>query len=186
MKIISALKLFSVLSVITGVIYPLSVTVLANVIFPFQAGGSLIKNDKVIIGSELIAQNFTKGKYFHPRPSAAGTSYDASNSGASNLSYSNESLRKSLIAQYEHVKSENINKIPITTDMLTASGSGLDPHISVESANLQAARVARSRNISHEHLDEIILQYTESKLLGIFGRPRINVLKINLALDKYK
>lgn len=175
--------------VATGLIYPLVVTGLAQTIFPARANGSIIKNQNgVAIGSELIGQQFSKPGYFQPRPSTAGENgYDATASGGSNLGPTSSKLRNRIGADVTRLQKENPNAAgPIPVELVTASGSGLDPHISPESALWQIPRIARERNMSAEQLRELVASCIESRDLGFIGEPRVNVLKLNLALDKLK
>lgn len=182
--------------ILCGLIYPLLTTVVANVIFPHQAQGSLITVNGKVIGSELIGQNFTSPKYFHPRPSATtktGTTdksdpYNAAQSGASNYGPTNKKLIDGVKDAATAYRKENglsaDSLVPI--DALTASASGLDPDISIANANLQASRVAKARNIPLTDIKKLITSNTIKRQLGILGEPRVNVLKINLALDHLK
>ena len=167
-----------------GVIYPLAVWGVSQVVFPYQANGSLIKNAKgEIIGSELIGQNFTDEKYFHSRPSAAGNGYDAGASGGSNLGPTSQKLIDRVKTNAENLQKENpIQQIP--ADLVTTSASGLDPHISPAGAEFQIPRIAKARNISEADLQKLVAKFTEGRDLGILGEPRVNVLKLNLELDK--
>jgi K+-transporting ATPase ATPase C chain len=167
--------------------YPLVVWAVAQGLFPYEAGGSLIQRGGTMVGSELIAQNFSSPKYFHPRPSAAGEAgYDAASSSGSNLGPLSKKLVDAVKERVEAYRAEN--GLPadarVPADAVTASGSGLDPHISVRNARLQAPRVAQARGISKEQVNKILREHTEGRDLGVFGEPRINVLKLNLALDK--
>ena len=180
-----AITLLALLTIITGVIYPLTVTGLAQVIFPHQADGSLIVIDGKTYGSELIGQQFDDPKYFWGRPSAAG--YNAAASSGSNLGPMNPSLEEAVQARIDalHAADPN-NPLPIPVDLVTASASGLDPHISVAAALYQVSRVATARGLSEAQVTSLVEEYTEGRQFGIFGEPRVNVLMLNLALDGIK
>jgi potassium-transporting ATPase KdpC subunit len=174
------------LAIIVCGIYPALVWGISQILFPHQANGSLILRDGKIIGSELLAQNFTDPKYFHPRPSAAGeTGYDGGSSGGSNLGPISKKLIDSVKERVEAYRSENglPPTIAVPADAVTASASGLDPHISIKNAVMQAPRVARTRGISEETVKQKIGSFTEGRWLGILGEDRVNVLKLNLSLD---
>ena len=177
-----AITLLALLTVITGVIYPLTVTGLAQALFLHQANGSLIVVDGKVYGSELIGQQFDDPKYFWGRPSAAG--YNAAASSGSNLGPMNPSLEEVVQARIAslHAVDPN-NPLPIPVDLVTASASGLDPHISVAAALYQVNRVASARGLSEAEVTALIEKYTEGRQFGIFGEPRVNVLLLNLALD---
>jgi len=168
------------------VIYPLAITGLCQVFFPHQANGSLVVVDGKVIGSELIAQNFTRPEYFQPRPSAAGDNgYDPLNTNGSQYGPTNKKLIDRVSAAVEKFRKENPDfHGPIPADLLTASASGLDPHISPDSALAQAPRVAKARGITEEQLGRVIADFTDHPDLGLIGEPRVNVLKLNLALDR--
>jgi len=230
------IKLF--MTVVLGVVYPLAMTGISQLIFPKQANGSLITVDGKVIGSEIIGQNFTKPEYFHPRPSAAGGGYDASASGGSNLGPTSAKLirgttkmddKKNGIVDYDGISLRIVHycvdndipyesstplerfngadgnlddvklikafnddkapliftpKTPIPADAVTASSSGLDPHISPANAQAQAARVAKARGIAVDQANQIVARFTEGADLGLLGEPRVNVLKLNLAMDQ--
>ena len=174
-----------VLTILLGFIYPIGMVVVGHVLFAHEANGSLVQRDGKIVGSALIGQNFSSDKYFHPRPSAAGDKgYDASNSSGSNLGPTNKSLidtvRKRL-KDTEETEGVPASRVPI--DMVTASGSGLDPDISPADALLQVDRIARTRGISADSVRLLIEQNTDRRWAGIFGEPAVNVLTLNLALD---
>ena len=183
---VAAVATFSLAVVLCGV-YPLVVWALSQGLFPNEAGGSMIQRGGDIVGSELIAQNFSSPKYFHPRPSAAGKAgYDAGNSSGSNLGPLSKKLIDAVKERVETFRTENglPPDAPVPADAVTASGSGLDPHISLQNALLQASRVANARGIRREALEKMVHANTEGRDFGIFGERRVNVLKLNLALDK--
>jgi K+-transporting ATPase ATPase C chain len=182
-----AIALTLLLCVITGLVYPGIVTGLARVLFPHQAGGSLITSAKgEAIGSELIGQPFSKPEYFHPRPSAAGNGYDDTLSGGTNLGPTSAKLADTLVAQAvdSAVRSEGATKGKIPSDMVTSSASGLDPHISPATAFLQVARVARARHADSSAVRALLDKHVEGRQFGFFGEPRVNVLLLNLDLDR--
>ena len=173
-----------VLTVLTGLIYPGIVTGLCQWLFPRQANGSLEFKDGRVIGSTLIGQNFTKPEYFQPRPSAAGNGYDATASTGSNLGPTNQKLIDRVKVSVDKFRKENPSFTgTIPADLLTASGSGLDPHLSPESADAQVERVAKARGTSAQDLRTLVAQFTEGRDLGFLGEPRVNVLRLNEALD---
>jgi K+-transporting ATPase ATPase C chain len=175
-----------ILTVLTGVIYPGVVTGLCQVLFPAKANGSLVIQNGQAIGSQLIGQNFAKPEYFQPRPSAAGNDgYDGSASGGSNLGPTNQKLIDRVKASIEKFHKENPDYSgPIPADLLTASASGLDPHISPASALAQAPRVAKARGVSLEQIRQLVSRSTEGPELGFLGEPRVNVLALNLELNR--
>jgi K+-transporting ATPase ATPase C chain len=180
----TSIRFTLVTAILLGLGYPLFVTGLAALIFPHQAAGSLIKlNDGTVIGSELLAQSFTADKYFHPRPSAAGNGYDATASGGSNLAQSSKTLIDRIQGSIDKLSAENPGK-PVPIDLVTMSGSGLDPDITPDAADFQAPRVAKARNIPEDRVRQLIAQNTTSRQFGLLGEPRVNVLDLNLALDK--
>jgi K+-transporting ATPase ATPase C chain len=188
-----AIVLIVLMTVLTGLAYPLAITGLAQVLFPHQAAGSLIKKGDTVIGSELIGQNFADEKYFHGRPSATTDTdpndatktvpapYNAGNSGGSNAGPTSKALIERVQGDVETLKKENSASIPV--DLVTTSASGLDPHITPAAAEFQVPRVAKARNIPAEQLRTLVAQNTEGRFLGIIGEPRVNVLQLNLALD---
>jgi potassium-transporting ATPase KdpC subunit len=183
-----------VLTILTGGVFPLLLFAIARPLFPHQAGGSLLTVRGVVIGSELIGQEFTRPEYFHPRPSAAGSGYDGTSSGGTNLALDNPRLKdgaagfagiRQLAEEYR--KSNGLTRdafIPI--DALTRSGSGLDPHISPANAALQVPRVARARGLSEETVRRLVTEYTQERQFGFLGSPRVHVLELNLALDQMR
>jgi K+-transporting ATPase ATPase C chain len=170
-----------VLTISLGVIYPLAVWGVAQIIFPYQANGSLIEKDGEIIGSELIGQQFASVKYFHSRPSA--NNYDAANSGGTNLGPTSQKLITRVKTDALNLQTENA-EMKIPADLVTTSASGLDPHISPEGAEFQIPRIAKARNMREADLRKLVAQFTEARQFGIFGEPRVNVLKLNLELDR--
>lgn len=169
-------------TVLLGLIYPLVVTGLAQVIFPDKANGQLIQRNGQAVGSRLIGQPFGGPGYFHSRPSAAGNGYDAANSGGSNLGPTNQKLVDRFKQDFPKLQAENPGK-PVPIDLLTTSASGLDPDISPAGAEFQVPRVARERGMSEEAVRQLIARHTQGRQLGFLGEPRVNVLELNLALD---
>ena len=180
-----ALTLFAALSLVTGLLYPLAVTGLAQVIFPHQANGSLVENTGQIVGSALIGQQFSAPGHFWGRPSAtAPMAYNASGSGGSNLGPSNPALHQAVQERIAALRAADPgNQAAVPVDLVTASASGLDPHISRAAADYQAARVARARSLPEERVRALVAEHSEGALLGLLGEPRVNVLQLNLALD---
>jgi K+-transporting ATPase ATPase C chain len=172
-----------VTAILVGIVYPLVVTGLAALMFPHKAAGSLIMKDGQVIGSELLAQSFTSDKYFHPRPSAAGNGYDATSSGGTNLAQSNAKLVQRIQGDIDKLAAQNPGK-PVPIDMVTTSGSGLDPDITPDNAYYQAARVAKARGLTEDQVRGLIAQHIAGRDLGFLGEPRVNVLELNLDLDK--
>ena len=172
-----------VTTIIFGLIYPLVVTGLSQLLFPKQANGSLIVKNGQVVGSELIGQSFTSDRYFHSRPSNAGNGYDPLASGGSNLGPTNQTLVTRVAQDVAKLQQENPG-VPIPSDMVTSSGSGLDPDISPASAAFQVARVAKARGVSEEQIRRIVAKHTLGRQFGIFGEARVNVLELNLELDE--
>jgi K+-transporting ATPase ATPase C chain len=190
-----AIVLIVVLTAITGLVYPLAITGIAGVIFPRQAQGSLIEQDGKVIGSALIGQVFADDKYFHGRPSATTAPdpndstktvpapYNAANSGGSNLGPTNKALVDRVKEDVDKLKAENASA-PVPIDLVTTTGSGLDPHITPEGALFQVPRVAKARNMPEDRVRQLVNDNTEGRFLGLLGEPRVSVLALNLALDK--
>jgi K+-transporting ATPase ATPase C chain len=190
-----AIVVLVALTLITGLVYPLVTTGIAQVIFPYQANGSMIEHDGKVVGSELIGQNFTSDKYFHGRPSATtgpdpkdptksiAAPYNAVNSGGSNLGPSNKALIDRVKDDLAKLQKENPGT-PVPIDLVTTSGSGLDPEISPEAALFQIPRIAKARNLPEERLRQLVNENTEARLLELLGEPRVNVLELNLGLDR--
>jgi K+-transporting ATPase ATPase C chain len=169
-------------TVICGLIYPLLVTGISQLLFPGKANGQLIQKNGTIIGSRIIGQNFTGPGYFHSRPSAAGTGYDATSSGSNNLGPTNKALIDRVGGDVQKLHAENPSQ-PIPVDLVTVSGSGLDPDISPAAAEFQIPRLARERNVGAQELRTLVARHTEGRQFGFLGEPRVNVLELNLDLD---
>ena len=179
----TSIRFTLVATLLLGLGYPLLVTVIAAVVFPHKAAGSLILKDGQVIGSELLAQSFTSDRYFHPRPSAAGNGYDATASGGSNLAQSSKTLVDRIQGSINTLAKENPGK-PVPIDLVTTSGSGLDPDITPDAAYFQVPRVAKARNLSEDAVRALIAKNTTSRQFGVLGEARVNVLALNLELDK--
>ena len=170
-------------TVLLGLGYPLLVTGIAAVLLPHKAAGSLILKDGKVIGSELLAQSFTSDRYFHSRPSAAGNGYDATASGGSNLAQSNAKLVQRIQGDIDKLAAENPGKL-VPIDLVTTSGSGLDPDITPDAAFYQVHRVAKTRGLGEDRVHQLIDSHISGRQLGLLGEPRVNVLELNLDLDK--
>ena len=183
-----ALVLFLLLTLLTGLIYPLLVTALAQLLFAHQAAGSIVMRDGRAVGSQLIGQSFSDPRYFWGRPSATTPQpYNGTASGGSNLGPLNPALLDAVKPRIAALRAADPgNEAPVPVDLVTASGSGLDPEISVAAADYQAARIARARGLAPERVRALIAQHSEGRLLGVLGEPRVNVLELNLALDALK
>jgi K+-transporting ATPase ATPase C chain len=189
-----AIVILLALTIITGLVYPLAITGIAGALFPYQAQGSLVRRGDTVVGSALIGQQFTSERYFHGRPSATTTPdpadptknvptpYNAANSGGSNLAPSNKALIDRVQGDIDALKKENASD-PIPPDLVTTSGSGLDPDISPAAALFQVPRVAKARNMPENRLRQLVNEHVEARFLGLLGEPRVNVLALNMALD---
>jgi len=189
-----AIVILIALTLITGLVYPLAITGIAGVLFPYQAQGSLIRRGDTVVGSALIGQQFASERYFHGRPSATTTPdpadasknlpapYNAANSGGSNLGPSNKALIERVQGDIDTLKKENASD-PIPPDLVTTSASGIDPDISPAAALFQAPRVAKARNMPENRVRQLVNEHTEARFLGLLGEPRVNVLALNMALD---
>ena len=178
----TSIRFTLVTTVLLGLAYPLAITGLAGALFPHQAAGSLILKDGRVVGSALLGQSFTSDKYFHPRPSAAGNGYDATNSGGSNFAQSNTKLVQRVQGDIDKLAAQSPGK-PVPIDLVTASGSGLDPDVTPDAAYYQAERVAKARGVSVDVVNKLISAQVTQRSLGFLGEARVNVLQLNLDLD---
>jgi K+-transporting ATPase ATPase C chain len=181
-NLVTAALMTIVTTLLLGVIYPLAITGIAQVLFPDQANGQLIARDGRVVGSRIIGQRFSAPGYFRSRPSAAGTGYDAANSAGSQLGPTNRKLIDNVTANVEAARKENPT-LPVPIDLVTTSASGLDPHLSPAAADFQVPRVARERGMSEADVRTLVAAHTQGRQLGFLGEPRVNVLELNLALD---
>jgi len=179
----TSIRFTIVTTILCGLAYPLLVTGLASVLFPHQAAGSLILKDGQVIGSELLAQSFTSDRYFHPRPSAAGNGYDGTSSGGSNLAQSSAKLVQRIQGDIDKLAKETPGKL-VPIDLVTTSGSGLDPDITPDAAFYQVERVAKARGLNPDRVSQLVQEHIAGRQLGVLGEPRVNVLALNLDLDK--
>jgi K+-transporting ATPase ATPase C chain len=181
-NLLTAVLMTVATTILLGIVYPLVVTGLAQALFPDKANGQLIRRNGVIVGSRIIGQPFSSPGYFHSRPSAAGNGYDAANSGGSNLGPTNQKLVDRVKSDVARLQAENPGT-PVPVDLVTTSGSGLDPDISPAAAAFQVPRVARERNMSESEVKRLVAEHTAGRQFGFLGEPRVNVLELNLALD---
>lgn len=182
-NLLVAVLMTVVTTLLLGVAYPLAITGIAQVVFPDQANGQLIERGGKVIGSRIIGQGFSSPGYFRPRPSAAGMGYDAANSAGSQLGPTNKKLIDAVTANVDAARNENPN-VPVPIDLVTMSASGVDPHLSPAAADFQVPRVARERGMSEADVRRLVDAHTDGRQLGFLGEPRVNVLELNLALDR--
>lgn len=185
-QLLPAVRTLLVFTVLVGLVYPLAVTAIAQVALPRQSEGSLLARSGATVGSQLLGQNFAGPQYLHPRPSAAGDGYDPASTAASNLGPTNPDLLASVQERVATYRQDNLldEGTAVPVDAVTASGSGLDPHVSVANARLQAARIAEQRGVTPDQVLALIEEYRQGRVLGVFGEPGVNVLSLNLALDE--
>ncbi len=181
-NLIIAVMMTIVTTILLGIVYPLVVTGIAQVVFPHKANGQLISKNGKLVGSSIIGQPFSGPTYFHSRPSAAGTGYDAANSGGTNLGPTNQTLIARVDTDTKALQAENPG-VPVPVDLVTTSASGLDPHISIAAAEFQVPRIAHERGMSPSQVRELVAAHTEGRQFGFLGEPRVNVLELNMALD---
>src|SRR5664279_1507460 len=181
-NLIISVMMTIVTTILLGIIYPLAVTGIAQVVFPHKANGQLISKNGKLVGSSIIGQPFSGPTYFHSRPSAAGTGYDAASSGGTNLGPTNQTLIARVDTDTKALQAENPG-VPVPVDLVTTSASGLDPHISIAAAEFQVTRVAHERGMSPSQVRELVAVHTEGRQFGFLGEPRVNVLELNMALD---
>ena len=182
-NLLIAVMMTIVTTVLLGIIYPLVITGIAQAVFPAKANGQLIRSNGKVIGSRMIGQPFIGPSYFHSRPSAAGAGYDAASSGGTNLGPTNKSLVDRVEQDAKALQAENPG-VPVPVDLVTTSASGLDPHISIAAAEFQVPRIARARAMSPSQVQQLVRDHTEPRQFGFLGEPRVNVLDLNLALDR--
>jgi len=182
-NLVTAALMTAVTTVLLGLVYPLAVTGVAQLVFPYMANGQLVERDGRVVGSRIIGQPFTSPAYFHPRPSAAGSGYDAANSGGTNLGPTNKKLIDAVTTAVEQARSDD-PRTPVPVDLVTSSASGLDPHVSPAAALFQVPRVARVRGVDERDVRRLVEAHVEPRQLGVLGEPRVNVLELNLALDE--